>query len=298
MSEPLGLILWYTVTGGETLDTTRNELKQWLTDAGMDPALVPGTSRSIDAFRAATTGATDTYQLGERVITLEVREIRQTPEHVMRHVVRLDKGPGGASQTKVAEMQFFRPVRVSAGRLHGTERIRTVVDRRLRGLDKERVTALVQRCEQAYEAALSRMSPQQVRSVVRNYLTSIGAVPVVDFGGGAYLLMPEQGPRAASLADVVAKCGPECRVRVIPLIDQPELRSLIVESIDTEMADRAGALLREVVEQTRVTPARRATWRAGMHQLQEWLIQYGDRYDAAFPRAAGAIEQLIELTAG
>jgi len=306
-AQPLSLFVWYTISSGageEPLPITREELKDLLVKADIDPQFLPDTSRAIDAFRSATTAATDEYDSDGTPMRLVVRETRQTPTHVMRQVFRqwTNAESGEIEEQRVADLQFFRPRRTAAGRVHGTERLRILVDQRMSGLDRARVDALVKRIQAAYKTNRDRLSSHAVRAVARTYLYRLGAVAVADSGGGAYLLPPEHRAEAQALQAVIRQCGPGCRLRVIPLPDEPDLREMVVESIDVDIETRALVLVRDVGEwvaghpEVAPTTARWTGWRAECRIMQDLLLDYSDRYDATFPRAGAALDTLMEMT--
>ena len=304
-ARPLSLLVWYTISSGSDgpLPIARDQLKQMLTDAGMDGVNLPASARTVDSFRSATTNASDEYDSGKRRVRLVVRETGQSVNYVMRRVFKQwTDDDGDIQEQRVADLQFFRPERRSAGRVQGSERLRCLVDQRLRGIDRARVTALVQRIETHFEANRDLMSTAAVRAVVRGYLDRIGAVQMAESGGGAYLVSPAQRAEVESLKQLVLACGQNCRFRIIPLPDEPDLRTMVIESIDTDLAARAEAVARDINDwmgehpKGSPTTPRWLSWRSELSLMQDWLVAYADLYDNVFPTAAAALERLLKLT--
>jgi hypothetical protein len=303
---PISLFVWYRISSGgssDALPITRDRMKQLLIEAGIDPEFLPATARGVDAFRSATTSATDEYDRRGTMVRLVVRETRQTPEHVMRTVFRQwTDDDGYLCEERTADLQFFRPHRTSAGRVPGSQRLRCVVDQRLRGVDRTRTQRLIDRIIQAYELNMQLLSPHAVRSVVRDHLIRLGAVAVAESGGGAYLLPPELRAEAEALQSILRQCGPGCRMRLIPIPDEPDLREMVIESIDTDIEGRAQALVRDIASWVEEHPkeapttARWTSWRGEGRILQDWLVDYSDRYDTTFAGAGAALDTLVEMT--
>src|SRR5512140_2190467 len=137
--------------------------------------------------------------------------------------------------------------------------------------------------------------------MARNYLTRLGAVAVADSAGGAYLLSPVHREAAEALQAIVRQCGPGCRLRLIPILDEPDLREMVIESIDVDIEARALVLVREVAnwvtEHPKESPttAKWTSWRAECRIMQDWLVDYMERYDAMFARAATALDTLLAM---
>ncbi len=301
----IGHLICYTISSGaseEPLAVTRDQLRKLLVEAGIDTAYLPPEGRAINAFRTATSPVTDTYQRGDITVTLSIREVTGD-DVVTRHVYATWRDHEGATkERRMANLQFFRPRRTAAGRVPGTERLRVLVDQRLKGIDRERTEALVARVKELYQINRDHLNAHALRAVVRAYLSNLGAVAVAGSTGGWYLVPPEKLTAVAAIRSVVRRCGDNCRMRVIPLPDDPDMRAMIVESVDADVAGRAAVIVREMGEllhgDPRAVPstARWSAWRADCQILQDLLVAYGDRYASSFPAAAATLDQAVEMS--
>lgn len=303
----LSLFVLYTIGSGSSddpLEVTREQMKGWLADAGIDPAYLPAHGRSVDAFRSATSTAADSYDYLGTSVRLVVRETAATKDVVTRRVFQTWIEDGAPQERLVATLQFFRPHRTAEGRIHGSERMRWRVDQRLSGFHKGRVSEFVARLKKTYELRRELLSPHAVRAVVRTYLTDCGAVAMSEAGGGAYLVDPLHADQVKALQAIVMRCGPRCRMRVIPILDEPDLREMVLESADADIAARASAVFKEVSDWMASHPGlapattRWTSWMGECRVLQDRLVDYMERFeDAQFPTASQRVGQLADLTA-
>lgn len=302
----LSLFVWYTITSGdrdEPLEIGREELRDALSDAGIDPDFLPPQGRSIDAFRSATSGVVDDYDHHGTPVQLVIRQTASDVLSVTRTVYLTWEKEGKAMQRKVATLHFLRPRRNSAGRIQGTERLKTQIDMRLEGMHRERVTDFVHRVVTSYELKQRRLSAHAVRAVVRDFLLNCGAVSVQGVSGGAYLLAERYQAEAYALRDVVRRCGQQCRLRVMRLPDEPDMYEMALESIDGDIENRAEGLAREIHEWVEGNPLKAPTarqwgvWMAACRALQDLLLGYMDAYQGAtFERAGAALDKVVTLS--
>lgn len=302
--EPLAIFLWYTIPGSaeEPLDVTREQMKGWLEEAGIDPAIMTVEVYPVNVFRSSTTGMVDQYEIGDTPVKLIVREAGRSDTQVTRHVIRqwVD-GAGVPRESKVADLQFIRPRRTAAGRVHGSEELRTSIDKRLSGVDKESVAAFVKRCVVRYEVNLDLLPPHAMRAMIRNFLVGLGGVAVADSGGGAYLIAPEHRRQLAALRDIVRRSGQGCRLHFIPVVDEPELREMVLESVEADVTARAYSLMAELTDWTSKNPEaiptvqRWSAWRSSCGLLTDHLMDHSARYHASFDQATAALERLAMM---
>lgn len=307
MNTPLSLVVLYTVSSGavdEPLPVTRDQLLSWLSEVGISQQLLPAFGRGVNAFRTATTRATDEYQRGTTAVRLSVTEFASTGDYVKRRVMMTEEtSAGGVKPPRwVADLVFYRPRRKNTGRVHGTERFCTLVDHRLKGVDKDRVTALVRDCEKRYELHRQQLSAHALRQVIRNFVAALGGVSSTTPEGG-FFLPPEHRGQAEALREVIRKCGSNCVMRILTAPEgDSDLRDWLLTSIDADITGRVRAQQKLIADWTTENPTavptapRWRSWRDECAVLQDLLVGFVDRYDTTFPQAADALADLAETT--
>ncbi len=312
MTATLGLFVWYAINGDTLgpLDVDRSTLLGWMQEAGVDESFLPAPARGIDAFRCATSTATDEYEIPDpgggrgTWVRLVIRETDSGESFVMRRVYRIATEPDGEPvERRVANLQFFRPRRKMTGRVPGSERLQTLVDQRLRGLDRQRVTALVKRCVVAYETHRRKILGSTLRTHIRNHLLGLSAVATANnTHGGTYLLPPDRLDEVQRVQSVIRSCGPGCRLRILPVPPDPDLREMVVTSVDTDIQGRAMSLRHEVLmwvdRNGRAAPTahRLAGWEADYRFLQQVALEWMELLDEdAFGQAADGLEQAMAV---
>ena len=293
----LGAVTWYTITSGTDapLSITRDDVARWFTELGIDPSYLPPTIKGVDAFRSATTTAGDTYVDQGVCYTLIVRETRSGADtYVLRQVFQCWSDDDGPRERRVADLQFFRPHRIGAGRIHGTERLMTMTHQGLTGVHKERVAAVVARCVASYKVATRQLSAHAMRGVVRAYFAGLGAI-AVQAGVGTYFVLPDRLAGLAAIQEVVARCGPRCRLVVLPVVDDEQRRALVFASVEAEVDRRCQETLGEIGQWVGHGPsaAKVASWRADFSAVLGVVLEFCEVVGApGFERAHASLEEL------
>lgn len=306
MSDYLGTLVWYNIGGEEPLPVTRGELARWFEELSLDEAFLPAQPRGVEAFRAATTGLSDEWVSGGIRYRASVRETTSNSEFVLRQLWASWTDENGETQSRrVADLQFFRPRRTADGRQHGTEVLKTMLHRGLEDLDRARLQAIVDRCERAYKAFATRQSTQAIRFTVRRYLIDrLSAVSMRAGGGGTYFVPPEHHETVRALAQLVRRCGPQCRMLFTPVVNEPEQRDMIRESVEQDVEARVDSLLRTLDEWRTKNAGKHPSvellgnWGGEQVNLADLMVTYGDLLDATFERAPDRLEELGAAIAG
>lgn len=304
MSDLIGHLCWYTIVtpeGAPTLDVTIETLEEWFGELGLDKGFLPKAFRAGDAFRSATTDRVAEYTSDDGLrYRLLIVEHASKPELITRHVMRQGLVHGSAT-TLAATITYYRPRRNNAGRIRGTDDVKTRLHANYRGVDRTQVNEFIAACLEAYDAKRHDMTPHKIRTVLRNYLADIGAVPIRP-GLGIYFIPPDAHQTATALRDFVAKCGDGCRMRLVPLVDDPDMQEMVREAVDLEVDELAQQTLQSIAEwrddnSGRLpTPLLLAAWRDKSQRLQDLVLSYGELHDWAFPQAADGLEELRSVT--
>lgn len=300
MSDPLALLVWYRVTSGtgfrDPLPMRRTTLIEALKAIGVDDLIVPEL-RATESFVAATAQVSTEYERGDAKIRLEVRKGKTTTDVVTRHVYLIRTRGLHSEAQRVADLTLFRPRRSAQGRLHGTERLRTLVDRRLDPADRAQVDLLVNRVTRWYEERRLNVSGQLLRGVARDFLSTMGGAPLIDSRGSTYLVPPEMASRVEDLGMVIAQAGDLCALHCAPVPDSPPWRQSLIASLDLGYTTQATVLADDMVydlHRGRVLTRRKLQqWQGRADALQQQLMLSADRYAATFPNAAVAFERLM-----
>jgi hypothetical protein len=305
MDRPLALLVWYQVASngdvGIPLQMTRRAFIAALDRLGIDSRSQIPELRSTDAFVAASAGISDTYQLGKTSVLLEVRKGKSDTESVMRHIY-LVRTIGNRSEAKrVADLHFYRPRRTSAGRVHGTERLRSMISPTLEPDDRAHVELLIAKITQRYDQRRFQITGQQLRCFLREQMIELNGGPLSDTAGSTYLVPPERADRLQDIGLLVAEAGAGCVLHFAPVPDVPAWRRALIESLDhgyRVQAKEIRATLSMTIRGT-LGPSRERfeRLRGQALALQERMIWCADRYDAAFPTAAEAFEQTMDAFA-
>lgn len=305
MMTPLALQVWYRIAadnGQEPIPISRAELLAAVTELGIEGCQL-AAGNATDAFRTATSRMVGEYTKDGRLIRLAVREGRKNDDMLLRYVYRIWKDDDGIKhEARSATLEFFRPRRTAAGRIHGSERLRTMVDRRLDGVDKEHVTALVQRAVARYEATQSNITPHGLRSLVRNQVARLGGIALIGAAGSQFLVPTTEHEYVKRLQALVERCGGECSFNWAEVPDTPRWRATYAASADADLEATAGHLLQEVrdfLATKDFTPSGRqlAAWRLEANVITERVMTIGDLVEEPCPRTSTVLETVLELLA-
>jgi hypothetical protein len=300
MSDHLGHLIAYTISTGSdepNLDVTRDQLEAWFDELGISTQFLPGATRTVDAFRQATSGVVEEYTNEEgQKFRLVVEEMRNEPNLVVRWVMRQGLSVGTKS-IKVAELKFYRPRRTPGGRVAGSEDVKSLIHRGLGGRDLEVTQAFVDGCLARYSKIRRQLGPDRVRKIIRDTLARKGAIPVQPTNT-LYFVPPDAYPVALAVREFVQRCGGKCKMLLVPVVDDEDQREMLREAIDSEVDTRAHGTLEAMAkwqaDNPLKTPGRLLMhgWLLEYRGLTAMLERYGDQYEMTFPLAAQSLENL------
>lgn len=302
----LGNIVWYMVSSGEAdapLPVTRADLEKTFAELDLSVDFLPPPPKGVDAFRTASGMIDDTYTAGTEQVKLSAQEVRKSDTSVTRHVIRTgtDVHTGKVRANKVAELLFTRPKRRNVGRDHGTETIEVYPHRDLDGVDRAMVGAALDQFEHRYELFRQRLTPAAVRYMIRNYLIWLDAVPIP--AGQNWFLPNERTKEVEALRELTQRLGPHCAFDIIPLLDTPELRAMLLGNVECALAGQVVAVRKTIVDWVAangepIPVMRYNAWRKEIKGIQARADEYGRLLEAPLPRSSDAIAQAVDALRG
>ncbi len=259
----IGSLLWYSIAGATTyvdgkrtqnpVRITRDQLKIWFDDLGLDTAFLPPPILKVDAFRKATTHAERSYDLEDgRRGELYVHEVESNTEFVLRHLLhrvvdpRQQNDDDKVQHEFIASLKFFRGGRTSAGR-RDTEHYKTRPVPRLTGTKRQMAEDLLAEVDAKYQDLAANLNEEKIRAVVRNYLIHLNAIAVKP-QGALYFVHNTRQPTLDALQELVRRIGQGCSMDQMPLIDTGDSRRMLSEAFQTEVEDDVRLLLGKIAE--------------------------------------------------
>lgn len=302
-----GSILWYTISGtrqaGGNTEPVRvhyDELREWLTDLGIDQVHMPPEIKKVDAFRNASSSVVREYQLppehGEkRFAKLHIEDVRSDSEQVIRHVVRTvrDEQREQLSLEHMATVKFIRGGRTAKGKRHSGDHIKYQILTRVRGQDREQTQELVNDFLERYDDLSSHLHAPALRGVVRSLLLSYNAVNMKS-SAGLYFIHKDKWSELDQLVTLLDRIGDGCSIEEVPLIDTDEKRSSVQNALETEIEGDCKKLLSTIAELNaaggRVKPTKYAEISAAYQEVAARVVAWSDKFEMGKGRAADALE--------
>lgn len=254
----VGSILWFSISGTvERPDGRRtvvpvrvnsDQLEDWFDDLELDRDFLPARIKKIDAFRNASSQARSEYSLtdGKRA-QLRVEEVRSDAEQVIRHVMCLivDSRNEQLSYDHMATLKFIRGGRTARGKRHSGDHWKYQVLHRVKGQDREKVEAFIADISQRYDDLAVNLQSPAIRSVLRQYLSSLNAISMKT-SGGVYFVHKERWDVIDRLQELVKRISQGCVLEHFPLVDTDGSRSMLAEAHQAEVEEEIRKLLVEV----------------------------------------------------
>jgi hypothetical protein len=331
----VGSLLWFSISGRVertgnikskvAVRATTDQFYEWyeelgFEELGLDKKYLPPRINKINAFRKASSQVKCEYEIDDRrSARLRVEEIDFNDEFVLRHVMRDVTDHKGQVQVSahVATLKFFRGGRTASGRRQG-ESLKTQVLLQLTeiGLDgkktkrdpfplpeaeRETVTKFIEEIDRRYADACANLDSNAIRAVVRNYVTSLNAIPCSASGGLYFVHMSKQRALDA-LQEFVRRIGQGCQFVQVPLLDTAESRDMLTEAFQSEVEEQCYALLDEIREFNenvkakgqKITPRRYAAIKARYDEIMSRSVEYTDALGLAQGRSAAALEMALD----
>jgi hypothetical protein len=201
--------------------------------------------------------------------TLEIKLIKSDLEQMVYHVLRnvTDGRREKAIQDRVGEIRFYRGRRVQTGRAPGSESYRCIARGGISPLDAAQVAGLFERFEATYAQLTKYRDAADVRTILREYLSTRNAIAVKP-QGALYFVGTEHQDTLDALQAFAREINPANMFHQVPLIDTDEQRDMLGEAFCTQQIDDATALIarirtyRDQIGRQKPDPRRYASFRA------------------------------------
>lgn len=299
----LGRIVMFTITD---TPTRRDDLSDIFDRHNLNPSMLPGEIRAVDAYKKATSDANGTTYplLDGNTATILCRDVSSNSESIVRHLVReiRDSRRRQLAHERVAEAVFYRPRPGSGGLVQrGSERFNVIIDPTHCQDDDERshVESVCDQVKTDYDLYTHFLDGNKLRATVRGYLKYLNAI---ELKGGVYFVHSNRTDELLRLGAAVAEIA-GCRMNLIPLIDLDNEREMVVEAFQRE----ASQALNEIVVEISTLRATRkkvsaeayakikAKYDGVINQANEYLRTLGLSQDLTAASAEIALDSLAEL---
>lgn len=294
----LGYLLLYSVAGGEI---TAEQAENWFDELDLDTAMLPPAPRPVDAFEKVTgrSGVRLVYSLDDplgeqdkqeryrerknrirrkdreegafdRVATVMLRPVRRDTKQIVRHIVREIRDESNTKlsyETHLGEAIFRRDADphadATAGALH-LDPDNTAIAA-LPASEQDVVRELFAELRKQYTWSCTYLGSDRLRGTIRRYVEALGAIKVRP-SGGVYFASAEHEQVLGRIREFVGRLGEHSHFSRVPLLDQSEMREMIVEAFTTETATDLDKLAADIAaQQAEMTAGRGGP--AALHQL-------------------------------
>lgn len=258
----IGSILWYSITGtldrttGERIQipvrVTREQLKGWFTDLGLDHQFLPPPILKVDAFRKATSTLASEYDLPDgKVAKLYIDEIESNPEFVERHLLRKVIDPRQEQDEAklrhewMATLRFFRGGRTNQAKRSSGDHYKARMKVGLPAADGERVASMLLQVDERYTDLCANLNEDKIRWVLRGYLRHLNAIAVRP-SGAMYFVHSGRQSELDALQTLVHRIGQGCTFDQIPMINADNSRQILTNAFQDEVEDDVRLLLTKI----------------------------------------------------
>lgn len=297
----LGKIVLFTITD-ESI--TRSQLETRFMNLGLDKRLLPQDVKPIDAFKKATSEATDKYTLpGDKTAVVLCRDVSANHEYVRRQITRevKDRRARQLSYSKAIDCTFYR-ARVTGGvSQKGSERVQIRIDPTdLDPSELADVKRIAQAIEDRYSHYYNHLDGNRLRAVVRDYLKHLNAI---ELKGGVYFIHVAHSDELSRLQQLVQGFGGGCMMHTIPLVDIERERKMVALAFEREASQALHEIANEVkaLKSTRksISPNAYAKIKARYDEVvakaNEHMVTLQISHDITGAAAEVALDALIDL---
>lgn len=318
----LGYLVLYSVFDGRV---TRDDLRRWFGELGLDQAFVPPPIRAVDAFEKVTgpAGIRITYPLDAdagqsrrrrrqdaqgRVATLMIRHVRRDRDQIVRHLVREVRDEAATRlsyDTRLAECVFHRDSTPAAP--HGAGALHLAPDHAAIGAlppgEQDHVRAMLADLKTAYQRHCTYLGPDRLRGVLRSYIETLNAVRVRPTGG-VYFIHRRHAGTLAALRELAGHFGSGSHLARVPLPDQDEMREMVITAFTSKSREDLDRLARDIATTQAggdTTPAAIARLHKRFRDLQAATTEHAQLLNTSLDDTTAALKlvntQLASLLA-
>lgn len=315
----LGHLVLYSIFDGRV---TPDRLEKWFQELGLDLQSLPGALRADAAFEKVTgpAGVQRTYSLDDpkaeprpksrrkadavrRTATLMVRHVCRDRDEIVRHVVREVRDEDAATlsyDAKLAEALFRFDTSPQSD--NGAGALRVAPDNaaiaKLPPAEQDVVREMLQEIKVAFQYRCTFYSGDRLRSLVRDYVESLGGIKVRPTGG-VYFVHRQHADTLAALRALVSRFGAGSHFVRIPIPDQDEMREMIVTAFTTQTRDELQQLAAEAAAAKREGASDHVVQRLyrRFRDVQKLTVEHSELLSTSLDDTQSALD-LVKLQLG
>jgi hypothetical protein len=293
----LGMIVMFTITD---TPVAAQDLADLFDQNSLNAAYLPPEIKPVDAWKKATSSADGvSYPLSDgTTATILTREVTSTTGYITRHLMRevRDSRRQRLRFDRVADCVFYRASTNPQGKvIKGTERVRLTVDQaNLMPEERQRMTDMLDGITDKYNQFYHFLDGQKIRAVVRAYL---GYLNSLEIKGGVYFVHSNRVEELLRLQTVVAAL-PGCHLDLIPLVDLPQARTMIVETFQREAVESLNTLVKDIAHvkgsRKSITADAYAKLEAQYRQVMDRAVEYTRTLEVSQDVTSAAAELALD----
>jgi hypothetical protein len=287
----IGSLLFYRVAG---CNVTRPQLEAWFLDLGLDPQYIPDPIDPVDAFSKATNNdnwrlsypmGTQAQQLTANIL---IRPVKTDKQRVVKAIVRevVDGNAEKLNTATIGEAVFYKAP---------TNSMRLTLDpAALAAGEDSQLDPAISNLRARYAEFCQHYDPQAIRKMIRDYVTDLNAV-LVNPTGGLYFVHKTRDATLDKLSELVKRIGGDCLFELIPLVNTPDKREMLLEASQTATEKQCRELLEQVAKKAegkRVTLNDWKRMRDEMTKITDRAAEYSNILGVAQERASMSLEAM------
>ncbi|MGZ4745655.1 MAG: DUF6744 family protein [Oryzihumus sp.] len=291
----IGSLLFYRVSN---CSVTRQQLDAWFVELGLDPAYVPAPINTADAFMKAVNKDNWrlSYPMGDAGMkaNILIRDVKTDKERIVKAIQRevVDANAEKLQTNTIGEAVFYKApasrMRVS---LHPTM---------LAQGEAEVLNPALDAMKAKYADFCVHYDPQAIRMMIRNYVTDLNAV-LVNPSGGLYFVHKTRDATLDKLNTLMKRIGGDCLFELIPLVNTPDKRDMLLEASQTATEKQCRELLDKVQAKLGGKAVKLSDWKSlrdEMQMISARAEEYSNILGVAQDRAAMSLEAVtLSITA-
>lgn len=301
------LLGWIVMWGVADCDpgVTPEALKDLFDKYELNDTMLPAPPKQVDAFKKATSSVKHEHPLEDgNTVSFLCRDVKASGNYIERQIIReiRDTSTRTLSYTKAITATFYRAVpdkdrkiKAHSGRVRFTTHPDNYPPE-----EADLVEGIRDQLAHAYSTFETHVDAQRIRAVIRDYIAHLNAIQL---RSAVYFVHQERADELRRLGEMVEQLPGKCRMNLVPLVDLPAQRVMVIDAFQEEAAKRLAEIVercQELKTYKRVTPEQYAAVRLEfdqvMDQANEYLRTLEINQDVTGASAELALEALVDLT--
>jgi hypothetical protein len=278
----IGSLLFYRVAGCKV---TRPQLEAWFTELGLNDKYIPEPIDKADAFSKATNKDNWrlSYPMGGTGVKANVliRDVKTDKERIVKAMVReVVDGNAETLHTATIGQAVYYKAPSCVMRL-------TLDFPSLAAGETDVLDPAIVAMKLKYEDFSLHYDPQAIRKMIRDYVTDLNAV-LVNPSGGLYFVHKTRDDTLDKLNVLMKRIGGDCLFELIPLVNTPDKREMLLEASQTATEKQCKEILGRIATKQKATRTTLAEWKAlrdemmtVTHRAEEYSTILGSAQDRA-----------------